>query len=450
MNPHTTTRNTSHPVAWRLYRAGLVAGGLAWICIATTLCGCSTANGWAKNQYGRKQYNHGNYAAARAEFERALLDDPYNPTYAYNVGKAMEKEGDVSGAEQMYQHALTLDPSHQPAYNGLSGLLTAQGRSDEAFALLTAWSQTQPYSAASRVELAQLHRKTGNLAAAEQELNTALQIRPRYRQALNERSKIYQITGRPDRKPGPFAALALTPAASEYASAPNMNVVAATPSTSAALNMAATMPGKDPSLLGGAIQASYSNPQMAGMSGPMVSGMNSAPMMTQSPVIPQAGMHVHQAHMNPGMMMEGSWNSVAHQDAPQAGQVVHQMNAVPQMGSPYQTAMMPGPHAVQPSQQMHAPQYLPSQAPQMFPQQHPHHLSQGMGMPAAPQNGLSAIPATPHMNMMPMSHAPSGVVPAAAGEIVVHPAPSAPAAMPEAIPSPVVPAAGEIPTIQAF
>lgn len=442
MNPHSTTRNTLHPVAWRLYRAGLVAVGLVWICIATTLCGCSAANGWAKNQYGRRQYNHGNYAAARAEFERALLDDPYNATYAYNVGKAMEKEGDISGAEKMYQHALTLDPSHQPAYHGLSELLASQGRENEAFALLTAWSQTQPYSAASHVELANLYRKTGNLAAAEQELNTALQIRPRFRQALNERSRLYQITGRPDPRPAPYSALALTPPASQMATLPNSNVVAATPETSPALNMAATMPQKDPTLMNGVIQASYSNPQMAGITGPMAPAMSSSPMMSQAPLMPQAGIQVHQTHMNPAAMTPttpvGGWNAVAHQAGP--GVAIPQSGTVTPMGMPFQTmAMMPG---------QVAPQYLPSQAPQMIPQPQP--FSAGMGMVTGTPNGMSSIPAAPQM--MPTATVPSGIVTAAGTEVVTGPAPVPPSATPapEATPSQVVPAVDEIPTVQAF
>src|SRR5690606_17620624 len=121
----------------------------------------------------------------------------------------LEKQGDAAGAEKMYQHALTLDPSHQPAYRGMTTMLASQGRQNEAVELLTAWSQTQPYSAASHVELAQLHRKTGNFTAAEQELNTALQIRPRYRQALSERTRLGQQTGRPVRG-GAYSELALT------------------------------------------------------------------------------------------------------------------------------------------------------------------------------------------------------------------------------------------------
>ncbi|WP_437223942.1 tetratricopeptide repeat protein [Planctomicrobium sp. SH661] len=326
MNFLTASRSESLPMVWRLYRFGLATAGLAWICIASTLCGCSSANGWAKNQSGKGYYNRGNYAAARSEFERALLDSPYNATYAYNVGKAMEKEGDIAGAEQMFQHAMTLDPTHQPSYRGMSDLLVAQGRQDEAAALLTAWSQTQPYSSASHVEMAALQRKSGNYAAAEQEINTALQIRPRSRQALNERSRLYQATGRPNRGGGPFSELALTSRTPQQAMQPRADMVSATPQTSGALHMAATMPQKDPTLLGGVIQASYSNPQSTSMQAGVPQ------MMTASP--PQ----MHQANMfpagaAPGMSAQGPW-------MPAPG--VQPQPAVPMMTQGNVPQMMPG------------------------------------------------------------------------------------------------------------
>lgn len=375
MHTSSATRSVAPPIAWRLYRFGLVTGGLAWICIASTLCGCSGPNGWVKNQSGRGYYNRGNYAAARSEFERALMDSPYNATYAYNVGKAMEKEGDISGAEQMYQHALTLDPSHQPAYRGMSELLVAQGRPEEATALLTAWSQTQPYSASSHVELAQMYRKAGDYGAAEQEINTALQIRPRFRQALNERSRLYQVTGRPARG-GPFSELALSSRASQQAMQPQGEMMVATPQTSAALNMASTMPQKDPSMVPGAIQASYSHPQMSSLPNGVT------PMMSAAPA------QMYQANMVPGQFGGDSSGWMPAQEMHTQGMPAQGMPVqfgLPQ-NMPVQSSYAPQPYA---AQQFSQPQVIPTQMPHMQ-----------MGQPYPGPGGMSSIPADPYQQPM--------------------------------------------------
>lgn len=362
MKPHSNAHGELTPLAWRIYRFGLATGGLAWICIASTLCGCSSANGWVKNQSGRGYYHRGNYAAARSEFERALMDDPYNPTYAYNVGKVLEKQGDAAGAEKMYQHALTLDPSHQPAYRGMTTMLASQGRQNEAVELLTAWSQTQPYSAASHVELAQLHRKTGNFTAAEQELNTALQIRPRYRQALNERTRLGQQTGRPVRG-GAYSELALTSRADAQATAPGMGMMAATPQTSPAISMANSMPQRDPTMASGVIQASYGHPQMSAMPTPMVA----------------AGPQMYQANRFPTPNGSANGWMPSQQPAMAAGQPMMMTGPVPPgnpmlpgspmlSNGPHQVMAAPGsfPMSVPPTSM--SPAMLPAQPSPMAPQ----------------------------------------------------------------------------------
>ncbi|WP_437185639.1 tetratricopeptide repeat protein [Planctomicrobium sp. SH668] len=309
------------PLGWKLYRFGLVIGGFIWVCITTTLCGCSGANGWVMNQSGRGYYNRGNYAAARSEFERALLDDPYNATYAYNVAKAMEKEGDITGAEKMYQHALTLDPAHQPAYHGATQMLASQGRQEEASELLAAWTQTQPYNAASHVEMAKLHSEGGNYAAAEQELNAALQIRPGYRQALNERKKLYQLTGR-QIQGGAYSELAFTQEPIMQASYQQpMSYMPATAQTSGALHMAESMPQMDPTMRGRVSQASF-----------MQNGMYGSPTMTTT-----TGAQFHQTQM-----VSGQYEMTAQGQMPQGAPIQYQ--AMPGMNP--QSVPVPTPYGI--------------------------------------------------------------------------------------------------------
>jgi len=444
MNSNSAARSELTPFVWRLYRFGLATGGLAWICIASTLCGCSGPNGWVKNQAGRGYYHRGNYAAARSEFERALMDSPYNATYAYNVGKAMEKEGDMTGAEQMYQHALTLDPSHQPSYRGMTELLTAQGRPDEAAELLTAWTQTQPYSAASHVELAQMYRKSGNYGAAEQELNTALQIRPRYRQAINERTRLGQVTGRPVRG-GPYSELALTSRAPQQAMQPQPGMVAATPQTSPALAMAATMPQKDPTMLGGAIQASYSHPQMATMPSPMVPGamMSAGPLTHQANMLPANMLPMEMSPENMAQMNQQphpGWTAVEHGHMPMT-QTFQQMptaySTSPQP-IPQPQPMQPGtPVPMQFHQQPQQPLSISTPVPMQMQMSQPQPAT--MGVPAQHPIELGQpVPVTQSVPSFPMQNIQPSPQPGLA---------DAPVYSPAAMPGPQFSSA---PTVQAF
>ncbi|MFV0443875.1 MAG: tetratricopeptide repeat protein [Planctomycetaceae bacterium] len=158
--------------------------------------GCNSGSGWTRNALGKRSYNNGDYTTARRSFEQALMSDPYNPNYAFNVAAAMQKQGDDLAAERMYQHALTLNPSHQPSYHGLAGLLQQQGRGNEAQELLTAWVDTQPYSAESHVEMAYMQQQMGDYTAAEASLQQALRQNPRHARAMAQLGQVYQQTGR--------------------------------------------------------------------------------------------------------------------------------------------------------------------------------------------------------------------------------------------------------------
>jgi Flp pilus assembly protein TadD len=145
------------------------------------------------------QYNQGNYAAARGEFQRALIDQPTNADYAHNLGASLKKTGDVPGAERAYRHALYLDPSHQPAHHSLAMLMVEQGRSQEAKDLLQQWADVEPYRPESHIELAWMQREMSDTASAEQSLRNALRVSPNNEIATAQLGDLYRTSGQPDR-----------------------------------------------------------------------------------------------------------------------------------------------------------------------------------------------------------------------------------------------------------
>ncbi|MCP4172596.1 MAG: tetratricopeptide repeat protein [Fuerstiella sp.] len=170
--------------------------------LAVTLClglaalsGCYSMNGYVMNASGHGYYDQGNYAMAAREFQTALASSPENPDYMANLARAKMKMGDSQAAEQLYRQALTVAPSHQPSYHGLSDLMLTQGRGHESLKLLNTWAATQPYTAEPHVELAWMQREMGQPDAAARSLQAALEVNPNHSTALAHLGQYYQDSG---------------------------------------------------------------------------------------------------------------------------------------------------------------------------------------------------------------------------------------------------------------
>jgi Tfp pilus assembly protein PilF len=153
-------------------------------------------SGYANNVRGTRHYRQGNFAEASRYFRMAAADKPHDADYLHNLASTMWKQGDVNGAEQLYRRALAVDPMHQPSYHSMSKMLKENNRPNEAQNLLSMWSETQPYIAEPKIEMAWLNRELGNQPAAEQNLRQALQIDPRNATALAHLGQVYQDQGR--------------------------------------------------------------------------------------------------------------------------------------------------------------------------------------------------------------------------------------------------------------
>ncbi len=277
-------------------RLSFSATSLLGICFALTLSGCNQTSGYLNNQAGKNLYEDGNYTAARRSFEQAMMDNPQSADYAFNVGAAMRKQGDVLGAERMFRHALTLDPGHHPASHGMASILRAQGRNAESLEVISAWNQTQPYSAESYVELAWLQQEDGDLAGAEQSLRQALRIKPNHPTALAHMGHIYQRTGRSREAAGLYRrSLAMNPYQPQVQS--NLGQMAQPLGASPALQMTTIMPQVDPTLSPypapyatyrptGPVPAYASQPMMPAPTGitPMPSGTMQGPVQLGAPI----------------------------------------------------------------------------------------------------------------------------------------------------------------------
>jgi tetratricopeptide (TPR) repeat protein len=138
-------------------------------------------NSAARDAYrqGLSAAQTGNLAGARDAFDRALSSDPRAFAAAYNAGIIAERQGQDPQADSYYQRALTIQPDYELAVVARSRLLIRQRRVGEAVQLAAAIATRYPGNFLVRAEYARL------LVTAE-----------RYDEAVNEARQILRIDER--------------------------------------------------------------------------------------------------------------------------------------------------------------------------------------------------------------------------------------------------------------
>jgi Flp pilus assembly protein TadD len=94
----------------------------------------NSATYWMYTSEGLGEQSNGNYAQARASFERAITVSPGDVTAQAALGDLLLQTGDARGAEAAFRMALRRQADNPDAIRGLVGALAAQGRGDEALA----------------------------------------------------------------------------------------------------------------------------------------------------------------------------------------------------------------------------------------------------------------------------------------------------------------------------
>jgi len=189
---HRLSKGIPWAVAWLM--SAVVGAGMS---------GCGNFSAAGKNAEGVRMFQQARYEEALRLFQQARYDDPSNADAHYNIAATLHEMAmrsqrleDAQQAEQAYRMCLDRDPNHREAYRGLAVLLTRQGRTDEAFALLQRWVDQQPASADARIELARLCDETGRKPAAENLVLQALSIEPNNARALTALGKLREEAGR--------------------------------------------------------------------------------------------------------------------------------------------------------------------------------------------------------------------------------------------------------------
>jgi tetratricopeptide (TPR) repeat protein len=164
--------------------------------------GCTDFVAQGRNADGVSLFQMGRYPEALDQFQEAVRIDPANADGYYNLaatyhrlGRMRAQTDDLERAETFYRQCLALDMNRCDGHRGLAVLLAEKGRTDEAFRLLQAWADQQPWLADPKIELARLHEECGDRAAAKERLVEAVGVDPNNARQWAALGKIREETG---------------------------------------------------------------------------------------------------------------------------------------------------------------------------------------------------------------------------------------------------------------
>ena len=125
---------------------------------------------------------------------RAIRMSPSAPMH-YNLGVALQAQGEMDAAMTSYRKALALMPDYAEAHGNLGAALQAQGRYDAAAEHLYQALALRPEDAGAHSNLGVVQQALGQLDAALQSFRRALSINPEYAEAHNNLGLILLLRG---------------------------------------------------------------------------------------------------------------------------------------------------------------------------------------------------------------------------------------------------------------
>jgi tetratricopeptide (TPR) repeat protein len=128
----------------------------------------------------------GDYAAAIAEWTKALALNADNSRAHNDYGLSLAGAGRTQDAIAQYQQALALQPGYADAHNNLGNALTTAGRLDDAIAQYKQALQLDSSLADAHNNLGAALMSQGSLPDAIAQFEAALKLRPDYPEAHND------------------------------------------------------------------------------------------------------------------------------------------------------------------------------------------------------------------------------------------------------------------------
>jgi tetratricopeptide (TPR) repeat protein len=127
-------------------------------------------------------------AAAEAEYKLDIELNPRDSKALSRMGDLQVEKGDLDAAKQYYEQALKLQPGSADAAIGLAGVLSEQGKPDQALALLQQVETADPTNILAHYRLSVVYRKLKRPDDVKREL----ELYQRYKQEREKLKNVYQ------------------------------------------------------------------------------------------------------------------------------------------------------------------------------------------------------------------------------------------------------------------
>lgn len=139
---------------------------------------------------GKVAFEAQRYAAAAAEFRKAVAAKPDSVTARVNLGAALSQIGDLDGAVKQFEEALRIEPGKANAHYNLAVLRARQNKHAESIAHLRSALNVEPDDISARYLLAQELMKSDRLDEALVEFSRVVEAAPNNEEALLEQVKL--------------------------------------------------------------------------------------------------------------------------------------------------------------------------------------------------------------------------------------------------------------------
>src|SRR4051812_23077748 len=150
----------------------------------------------------------GRLAEAKAKAQIVLKRSPRNPGALMLLGNALAGASDLSGAIELVQQAVAIDPNTGSGYANLASLQLARGDRELAEASFKKAVNASPKSVTTRIALANFYRSQGRTVEAETVLKAAAEIDPTDVTVNGNLADLFMRTGRIREAEAPIRAIA--------------------------------------------------------------------------------------------------------------------------------------------------------------------------------------------------------------------------------------------------
>jgi tetratricopeptide (TPR) repeat protein len=144
---------------------------------------------------GGAALDRGDYAAAAAQFSKAVAADPTDYFAHFNLALANSLLGKDAEAISGYRKVLELKPGLRQAELNLGVLLFRTGQTAQAVPLLEAAAREQPRDVQANLALAEALLASGELAKSEKYFRTAAEVDPSLKNLLLKLAEAFERKG---------------------------------------------------------------------------------------------------------------------------------------------------------------------------------------------------------------------------------------------------------------